>query len=255
MLSLSRPRSRPETRKETNTRPQHEETFNDFQELSRLCVLGGEESAMCLLRGGWLQEKREEVRNGPPFVLPSRNNLPREAVYSGRIAEDCTFIIVLSYCWASPEHPDPENRLLANVSEFLAYLDVSRHFADDNPDAKELNVGDREVLVFWDWPCLYQKKDGGIAPQQLDSFKRGLQSVNVLYGHVGTLSLLCTEGTIRREVDLTTRGLAGHTSSLSFHPREGPGQGCGPAEGPGVGAHDGRRHEEDRLQQVNLFPL
>ena len=57
-----------------------------------------------------------------------------------------------------------------------------------------LNVGDREVLVFWDWPCLYQKKDGDITPLQLDSFKRGLQSVNVLYGHVGTLCLLCTEG-------------------------------------------------------------
>ena len=180
--------------KETNTRPQHEETFNDFQELSRLCVLGGEESAMCLLPGAWLQEKREEVRNGVPFVLPSRNNLPREAVYSGRIAEDCTFIIVLSYCWARPEHPDPENRLLANVSEFLAYLDVSRHFGDGNPDAKELNIAAREVLVFWDWSCLHQKKDGGITPQQLDSFKRGLQSVNVLYGHVGTLCLLCTEG-------------------------------------------------------------
>ena len=177
-----------------NTRPQHEETFADFQELSRLCVLGGEHSATCLLRSAWLQEKREEVRNGAPFVLPSRNKLPREAVYSGRIAEDSTFIIVLSYCWASPEHPDPENKLLSNDSEFLAYLDMSRHFGDDNTSMQKVNVGDKEVLVFWDWPCLYQKKDGGITPQQLDSFKRGLQSVNVLYGHVGTLCLLCTEG-------------------------------------------------------------
>ena len=48
--------------------------------------------------------------------------------------------------------------------------------------------------MFWDWPCLYQKKDGGVTPLQLDSFKRGLLSVNVLYGHVGTLCLLCTEG-------------------------------------------------------------
>ena len=57
-----------------------------------------------------------------------------------------------------------------------------------------MKVADREVLVFWDWPCLYQKKDGGVTPLQLDSFKRGLLSVNVLYGHVGTLCLLCTEG-------------------------------------------------------------
>ena len=90
---------------------QREETFADFEELSKLCVLGGEHSAMCLLRSTWLQEKLEEVRNGAHFVLPSRNRLPREAVFSGRIAEDSTFIIVLSYCWASPEHPDPKNRL------------------------------------------------------------------------------------------------------------------------------------------------
>ena len=154
---------------------------------------GGKHSAMCLLRSAWLQEKREEVRIGAPFVLPSRNKLPREAVFSGRIAEDSTFIIVLSHCWARPEHPDPENRLLANVSEFLAYLDVSRHFGDGRPRLEEFDVGDREVLVFWDWPCLYQEKDGGVTPEQLDSFQRGLRSVNVLYGHVGTLCLLCTE--------------------------------------------------------------
>ena len=173
---------------------QGENTFADFGELSRLCVEDGEHSAMCLLKSTWLQEKREEVRTGSPFVLPLRNKLPREAVFSGLIAEDSTFIIVLSYCWASQKHPDPENLLLANVSDFLAYLDMSRHFADDNTTAKQLNVGDREVLVFWDWPCLYQKKDGDITEVQLDSFKRGLQSVNVLYGHVGTLCLLCTEG-------------------------------------------------------------
>ena len=127
------------------------------------------------------------MRTGSPFVLPSRNRVPREAVFSGRIAEDSTFIIVLSYYWASKKHPDPDNKLLGNVCEFLAYLDVSRHFAD------------REVLVFWDWPCLYQKKDGDVTEVQLDSFKRGLQSVNVLYGHVGTLCLLCTEGHYKPE--------------------------------------------------------
>ena len=171
-----------------------EETFADFGELSRLCVEGGEHSAMCLLKSTWLQEKREEVRTGSPFVLPSRNKLPLEAVFSGGIAEDSTFIIVLSYCWARPEHPDPDNKLLANVSDFLADLDISRHFGKEDNWCRNLIIADKEVLVFWDWPCLYQKKDGDITEVQLDSFKRGLQSVNVLYGHVGTLCLLCTEG-------------------------------------------------------------
>ena len=172
---------------------QGEETFADFGELSKLCVVGGDKSAMCLLKSTWLQEKREEVRTGSPFVLPSRNRVPREAVFSGRIAEDSTFIIVLSYCWATQEHPDPENKLLGNVCEFLAYLDISRNFGKEDNWCRNLIIADKEVLVFWDWPCLYQKKDGA-TPPQLDSFKRGLLSVNVLYGHVGTLCLLCTEG-------------------------------------------------------------
>ena len=51
------------------------------------------------------------------------------------------------------------------------------------------------MLVFWDYPCLYQKSDAttqGVTLLQLDSFERGLGSINVLYGHVGMLCLLCT---------------------------------------------------------------
>ena len=53
--------------------------------------------------------------------------------------------------------------------------------------------------------CLYQKGDtstNGITLLQRDSFDRGLDSTNILYGHVGTLSLLCT----RHDADPTTRG-------------------------------------------------
>ena len=65
----------------------------------------------------------------------------------------------------------------------------------DDPNIRRLNIGDREVLIFWDYPCLYQKSDAttqGVTLLQLDSFERGLGSINVLYGHVGTLCLLCT---------------------------------------------------------------
>ena len=105
------------------------------------------------------------------------------------------YIIALSYCWAGPGQPDPDNRLLSDVCELLGYLDTSRHFGDDDPVMKKLNIADREVLVFWDYPCLYQKSDAttqGVTLLQLDSFERGLGSINVLYGHVGTLCLLCT---------------------------------------------------------------
>ena len=176
---------------------QRAEIFNEFEELSRLCASGGAQSAMCLLRSSWLQEQLAHAqRTGTPFIVPSRGALPEGAAYSAPITKDTVFIAVLSYCWAGPGQPDPRNKLLCDVCRFLAYLDDSRHFGDDKPVFKAMNLGDREVLLFWDYPCLYQKSDtstGGVTFLQLDSFDRGLASINVLYGHVGTLSLLCTQ--------------------------------------------------------------
>ena len=176
---------------------QRAEIFNEFEELSRLCASGGAQSAMCLLRSSWLQEQLAEAqRTGTPFIMPSRGALPEGAAHSATITKDTVFIVVLSYCWAGPGQPDPRNKLLCDVCRFLAYLDCSRHFGDANPNSKAMSVGDREVLLFWDYPCLYQKSDtstGGVTFLQLDSFERGLASINVLYGHVGTLSLLCTQ--------------------------------------------------------------
>ena len=172
-------------------------SYSDFEELSRLCVLGREQSAICLVRSSWLQEQLAEARRtGDPFVVPSRNALPPAAAYWGPMTEERVFVVALSYCWAGPGQPDPHNKLIADVCEFLAYLDTARHFGDNDPVDKELNVGDREVLVFWDYPSLYQINDtstGGVTLLQLDSFDRGLRSINVLYGHVGTMSLLCTK--------------------------------------------------------------
>ena len=82
---------------------------------------------------------------------------------------------------------------------------------------QRLNVADREVPVFWDWSCLYQKKDGDITPLPLDSFKRGLLSVNVLYGHVRTLS----EGHFPPEVVLTARAWLTVFRVLRFHAHQG----------------------------------
>ena len=176
---------------------QRAEIFNEFEELSRLCASGGAQSAMCLLRSSWPQQQLAEAqRTGTPFIVPSRGALPDVAAHSAPMTKDTVFIVVLSYCWAGPGQPDPRNKLLCDVCRFLAYLHCSRHFGDANPEVKEMNLGDREVLLFWDYPCLYQKSDtstGGVTFLKLDSFERGLASINVLYGHVGTLSLLCTQ--------------------------------------------------------------
>ena len=176
---------------------QHVNNFNEFEELSRICELGGDQSAMCLLKSSWLQEQMAEVRRSEvPFVMPSRNALPPCAAYKGHIAQDRVFIVALSYCWAGPGEPDPQNRLLSDVCEMLAYIDRARHYGEDDDEMKKCAVGDREVLIFWDYPCLFQKSDvstRGVTLLQLDSFQRGLQSINVVYAHVATLCLLCTQ--------------------------------------------------------------
>ena len=120
---------------------QHVNNFNDFEELSRLCERCGAQSGICLLKNAWLQETFAEAqRTGVPFLLPSRNALPSDASNSGPITEDQVYIIALSYCWAGPGQPDPENRLLSDVSELLGYLDASRHFGDDDPVDEKLNI-------------------------------------------------------------------------------------------------------------------
>ena len=175
------------------------DNYNALEELWRLCVRGGAQSGICLLKSSWLQRQSDQARR-----LPSRNALPRDAVYSGPITQESVFIIALSYCWATREHPDPENKLLADVREVLKYFDTSRHFGDDEAVIGDTNIGERDVLVFWDYPCLYQKGDtstNGITLLQRDSFDRGLDSINILHGHVGTLSLLCT----KHYADPTTR--------------------------------------------------
>ena len=167
--------------------------YDDFEELSRLCVLGREQSAICLIQSSWLQEQLAEARRrGDPFVVPSLNALPPAAACWGPMTEERVFVVALSYCGAGPGQPDPHNTLIADVCEFLAYLDTARPFGSQLPTFKELNVGDREVLVFWDSPSLYQINDTstrGVTLLRLYSFDRGLRSINVVHCHVGTMFL------------------------------------------------------------------
>ena len=134
-------------------KPQHVNNFNDVEELSRLC-----------------ERAVEAQRTGVPFVLPSRNALLSDAAHPGAITEDqvahhCTLVLL-----GRLSQPDPENRLLSDICELLGCLDTSRHFGDNNPDCKKLNIADREVLIFWDYTCLYHKSDAttdSVAARQL----------------------------------------------------------------------------------------
>ena len=150
------------------------DSYNDFEELWRLCVRGGAQSGICLL---------EAVRRSPASALAKRPSWRCRLLGAYQSGERVYHRVVVLL-----GHP--------RECEVLKYLDTSKHFGEEQAANRASSIGEREVLVFWDYPCLYQKGDtstNGITLLQRDSFDRGLDSINILHGHVGTMSLLSTK--------------------------------------------------------------
>ena len=55
---------------------------------------------------------------------------------------DLTVVLALSYCWASPEHPDPDGTQLIEVARIVECM-------------SRIHAG-KKVLVFWDWAAFPQ---------------------------------------------------------------------------------------------------
>ena len=135
--------------------------------------------------------------------LPRRQELPPEAVFTGVVDENVV-VIVLSYCWQTAEHPDPDGDTLRDLCLFLWFVHATRHkkraYKEREKDtwkAKNLhNIGDRKVVVFWDYCSLYQKPRTAF---QDDSFNRGLQNVNIWYAHRLTWVVLATQAPAGRK--------------------------------------------------------
>ena len=82
-------------------------------------------------------------------ILPRRQDLPEEAfisveelkqLYGDGNRDGVLPIVVISFCWLTPPHPDPEGKQLATVAARLKQ--------DRELYAK---VGFLEMGVFWDW--------------------------------------------------------------------------------------------------------
>jgi len=91
-------------------------------------------------------------------VLPRRQDVPKEAfaplselkeMYGDGNKDGLLPIIAISFCWDTPQHPDPEGKQLATVAAAL-----------EKNKSKYSSFGKHsfpEMGVFWDWPSLYQK--------------------------------------------------------------------------------------------------
>jgi len=128
-----------------------------------------------------------------PRAVPAWQDVPKDAVVQLELLKTCKLdynalpILVLSYGWASAEHPDPYGehlqRLLPILESIVSYCE---------------QVDCETWGVMWDFLALpqrgrttgYDAAADDRTPAQLATFRAGLGDINVWYGHPHTTSLL-----------------------------------------------------------------
>ena len=164
-----------------------------------------------LLRGSWLVEqadkRRELLQRQEPFQhLPHRKQLEKEqptafldadevetvlaevaaAAKTGTAIMSYPPILVLSYAWKGNEHPDPDGAFLADLAPLLEW-----YLSERASMQKRGAVDSREIGLFMDFWSLHQRGNGVERTKWEDAvFKGALESMDVWYGHAGTVSLL-----------------------------------------------------------------
>ena len=111
-----------------------------------------------LVRMSWLLKQFRKSDRSGNYKLPRRQDLPEEAFvnvddleemyddFGAKSADLVLPIIAISYCWLTPDHPDPRGDQLATVATALQR--EMHHFT---------NFGYEEMGVFWDWMSLHQR--------------------------------------------------------------------------------------------------
>jgi len=138
-----------------------------------------------LLRGSWIVEKCSRKEK---FVLSRRQDMPADAYWrpgelrtstaAGHLLDDegLVKVVAISYCWWTPEHPDPDGEQLMTIAAVLkSFLEAG-------------TVGN--CAVFIDFCSLFQKPHATL--QEKTSFKCGLGDVNLWYAHPSTMVVRLT---------------------------------------------------------------
>ena len=142
--------------------------FNDRLALNEVCGLTANDPIR-LLRAGYLIELYKAGKR-----LPRRQDVPSHGFWTKPIGIR-TVIIVVSYPWLSPTHPDPDSFHMAVLAPLLSVF--VRYMA------QESLLPDEDVAVFIDYSCLFQDER---TASELEMFRTGLKSINLLYAHART---------------------------------------------------------------------
>lgn len=154
-----------------------------FKEVNEYKVLEGgrfgqalENKTMAVIKGSYFLDCLQQQK---PFA--HRAQIEAEApssIYEGEEAAQKWYryqhgwLIVVSYCWLSKEHPDPK----------MFYLPYLKNVIE----AMKSMYGMDQVGIIWDYTSFYQEPR---TEDQLKSFKECLNLINVPYGHHGVLAV------------------------------------------------------------------
>ena len=85
-----------------------------------------------------------------------------------------------SYCWATPEHPDPEG------NSFLALAEALKEALRNKADGGPYQHFPSEIGIFWDYPCLFQHPQNGKRSEEeeeLFKWALSLRNLDLIYAH------------------------------------------------------------------------
>ena len=194
--------------KNAEKRAQHTVDYNNAEEIFHWLRAppGGGIKRVMLLRDEWILTLADKIEAAPTdadraeLAVPCRQVLEERdptAYYkpeevealersdneAGRGNPRALAVLCVSYCWETPEHPDPFGRTLVKIAKAIRKL-------------KTWNNGygiPKKFAVFLDWTALPQKVNGQERnAEDKAAFDDALSCMQVWYAHMLTTVLLLT---------------------------------------------------------------
>ena len=199
--------------KNAEKRAQHTVDYNNEEEIFYWLrnPPGGGIKRVMLLRDEWILTLADKIEAAPTddaraeLAVPCRQLLeerdptayyqPEEVEALERsehspwgIGNPCALaVLCVSYCWETPEHPDPFGRTLVKIAKAIRKLKTWK--------GRGLNTGTalKNYAVFLDWTALPQKVNGQERnAEDKAAFDDALSCMQVWYAHMLTTVLLLT---------------------------------------------------------------
>ena len=196
--------------KNAEKRAQHTVDYNNEEEIFYWLrnPQGGGIKRVMLLKDEWILTLADKIEAAPTdaeraeLAVPCRQvlegrdptayykpeeveALERSKLGAGNGNPPALAVLCVSYCWETPEHPDPFGRTLVKIAKAIRKLKTHEDFNNHSPPKK--------FAVFLDWTALPQKVNGQERnAEDKAAFDDALSCMQVWYAHMLTTVLLLT---------------------------------------------------------------